>query len=54
MMKEEYGSALLWYKNYRESLIKEKQKEGKLKKLVNSITSKFSDISKKAEKVITR
>ncbi len=50
MMKEEYGSALLWYKNYRESLIKEKQKEGKLKKLVNSITSKFSDISKKAEK----
>ena len=50
MMKEEYTSALLWYKSYREFLIKEKRKEGKLKKLTGSIAAKFSDISKKAEK----
>lgn len=50
MMKEEYDSALLWYESYREFLIKEKRKEGKLKKLTGSIAAKFSDISKKAEK----
>ena len=50
MMKEEYDSALLWYGSYREFLIKEKRKEGKLKKLTGSIAAKFSDISKKMEK----
>jgi hypothetical protein len=50
MMKEEYDSALLWYESYREFLIKEKRKEGKLKKLTGSIAAKFSDISKKMEK----
>ena len=50
MMKEEYNSALLWYESYREFLIKEERKEGKLKKLVDSIVAKFSDISKKAKK----
>jgi len=50
MMKEEYDSALLWYESYREFLIKEKRKEGKLKKLTGSIAAKFSDISKKIGK----
>jgi hypothetical protein len=50
MMKEEYGSALLWYKSYREFLIKEGRKDGKLKKLTGIIAAKFSDISKKMEK----
>jgi len=50
MMKEEYDSALLWYESYRELLIKEKRKGGKLKKLTGSIAVKFSDISKKMEK----
>jgi len=50
MMKKEYGSALLWYESYRESLIKEKHMDGKLKKLTDSIVAKFSDIFKKLEK----
>ena len=50
MMKEEYNSALLWYEIYREFLIKEKRKEGKLKKLTGSIAAKFSDIYKMMEK----
>ena len=50
MMKEEYGSALLWYENHRKFLIKGKHKEGKLKKLTGIIAAKFSDVSKKIEK----
>ena len=50
MMKGEYASALLWYESYRDFLIKERRKEGKLKKLTGSIAAKFSDISKKMEK----
>jgi len=50
MMKEEYGSALLWYEGYREFLIKEERKEGKLKKLTGSIATKFSDVFKKIRK----
>ena len=50
MMKEEYGSALLWYENYRKFLVKGKRKKGEMKKLTDSIVAKFLYISKKMEK----
>ena len=48
-MKEEYTSALLWYKSYRNLLFKERRRHGKLKKLTSSITARSSGISKKTE-----
>jgi len=54
MMKEEYNSALLWYKNHRKSLINEKHKQGKLKKFTSRTTSKFLDISKNIKKKLTK
>jgi len=49
MMKEEYNSALLWYKGYRNFLIKERRKQGKLKKLLSGTSSRGSNVSKKTE-----
>jgi hypothetical protein len=49
MMKEEYNSALLWYKDYRNFLIKERRKQGKLKKLLSGTSSRGSNVSKKTE-----
>jgi len=49
MMKEEYNSALLWYKDYRNFLIKERRKHGKLKKLLSGTLSRGTNVSKKTE-----
>jgi len=49
MMKEEYNSALLWYKGYRNFLIKERRKQVKLKKLLSGTSSRGSNVSKKTE-----
>jgi len=50
MMKEEYNSSLLWYKSYRNFMIKKSQKKGKLKKLFCGTSSKDSNVSKKWNK----
>jgi len=49
LMKEEYNSALLWYKGYRNFLIKERRKQGKLKKLLSGTLSRGTNVSKKTE-----
>jgi hypothetical protein len=49
MMREEYNSALLWYKDHRNFLIKERRKQGKLKKLLSGISSRCSNVFKKTE-----
>ena len=49
MMKEEYTSALMWYKSYRNFLVKERWKQGKLKKLLSDISYRDSNVSKKIE-----
>jgi hypothetical protein len=53
MMKEEYNSAILWYKNFCKHLIKEKRKQGTMKRLTNKLKTKLSEITKKIKKKLT-
>jgi hypothetical protein len=47
MMKSEHISALLWYKFYKKSVLREKRKKGKLFSIINNTFSSIKKVSKK-------